>query len=103
MKYKDYNYHPKPGANTINEEVMNYREEKIDEFDKVKSIEFRCRQFQEDFRSKVSDLIYSLGKSTYNCVECDNILKVKLAFRCAYTLNPERAANRLGKKKLTIH
>ena len=52
---------------------MNYREEKIDEFDKNKSIEFRCRQFQEDFRSKVSELIYSLGKSTYNCVECKMI------------------------------
>ena len=102
-KDKDYNYHPKPGANTINEEIMNYREEKIDEFDKNKSIEFRCRQFQEDFRSKVSELIYSLGKSTYNCVECNNIIKEKLSFRCAYTLTPDKAANRLGKKKLTIN
>lgn len=102
-KDKDYNYHPKPGANTINEDIMNYREEKIDEFDKNKSIEFRCRQFQEDFRSKVSELIYSLGKSTYNCVECNNIIKEKLSFRCAYTLTPDKAANRLGKKKLTIN
>ena len=102
-KNKVYDYNPKPGNNNINEEIMNeIKEEEIDESSEVKANEFTCKKFQERYRSKISDLIYFISKTIYQCPKCDNYIKISPSFNCAYVLRPERAAARYEKKNLTI-
>ena len=102
-KNKGYNYIPKPGSNIINEEYMNEKkEEEIDDSNLEKIIENTCKKFQEKYRSILSDLIYFISQSIYQCPECDKCIKITPSFNCAYALRPERAAARFEKKNLTI-
>ena len=101
--YKGYKLNPKPGNNTLNEEELNYKEEKVDESDEVKVMDSACQRFQERFRSKISSLLYFIIKTSYQCIECNNNIKTSPVFHCAYSLLPERAANRLGKKKVNMN
>ena len=102
-KCRDYNTSPKTKYNSINEEILGYVEDEIDESDEIKVTENACRKFQENFRSKISDLIYFIVKTSYLCPQCNNKIKVEGTFHCAYCLRPERAASWLGKKRLTIN
>ena len=102
-KLRDYNTNPKPKNNSINEEILGYIEDKVDESDEIKVTENACKRFQENFRSKISDLIYFFVKTFYQCPQCNNKIKLETTFHCAYCLRPERAASWLGKKNLTIN
>jgi len=102
-KCRDYNTSPKTKYNSINEVILGYGEDEIDESDEIKVTENACRKFQENFRSKISDLIYFIVKTSYLCPQCNNKIKVEGTFHCAYCLRPERAASWLGKKRLTIN
>ena len=101
-KLKDYNIKPKPGNNTINEEYMNIKDEPIDESDEMKVMESACKRLQEDFRSKLSEQLYFISKTTYQCIECYNKIKITTTIHRALLVFPERAAYRLCKKKLNI-
>ena len=92
-----------PGSNNLNEELINNKEENIDEKDEKKVFESACKEYQEIYRSKISDLIYFLGNATHQCPSCNNKVKTKINFPCIYTLYPERAAFRLKQKKLSLH
>ena len=102
-KCKNYNTNPKPKHNSINEELLGYTIDEIDESDEKKVTENVCRKLQENFRSKISDLIYFITKTIYQCPQCNSKIKIEGTFNCAYCLRPERAVNWLGKKKITIN
>ena len=102
-KYKGYRYDKKPGCNTINEEEIKYKEEIIDESEEVEVLDSACQKFQEKCRSQLSNLLYFILKNSYQCVECNNIIKTTTVIHCAYELFPERAAIRLGKKRVNIN
>ena len=96
--------HPRPGINNINDESsQNNGEETIDESDETTVLESACKKFQENFRTKISNLIYFLVKTTYECPECNYKIKFTTLTHCAYCLRPERAAYRLDKKNLTVN
>ena len=101
-KRKDYNINPKPGNNIINEEYLNYKDEQIDESDEKKVMESACKELQEIFRSKLSEQLYFISKTTYQCLDCYNKIKITTLIHRALLVSPERAAYRLCKKKLTI-
>ena len=95
-----------PGRNTIIEEYFdnnNTSEEIIDESDEVKVLESACKRLQENYRSKISELLYFIVKTTYQCPECDNNIKFTTTVHCAYCLRPERASFRLKKTKITVN
>ena len=102
-KYKGYRFKPQPGNNTINEEEMKYKDEIIDESEEVEVMDSTCQKFQEKCRSKISNLLYFILKNSYQCVDCNNIIKTTTVFHCAYELFPERTAIRLGKKRVNIN
>ena len=101
-KLKDYNLKPKPGNNTINEEYMNIKNESIDESNEIKVMESACKRLQEDFRSKISEQLYFILKTTYQCIECYNKIKITTSIQRGLLVFPERAAYRLCKRKLNI-
>ena len=102
-KYKGYRLNPRPGTNNFNEEELKYKEEIVDESEEEEVMASVCQKFQEGFRSKISNLLYFILKNSYQCTVCDNIIKTTTVFHCAYNLLPERAAMRLGKKRININ
>ena len=102
-KNKSLKNEREPGSNNLNEELINYKEESIDESDEQKVRESACKRYQERYRSKISDLIYFLSNTTYQCPHCNNHVKTSINFCYAFVLYPERAFIWLGQKKLTIY
>ena len=102
-KYKGYRFKSKPGDNTINEEEIKYKDEIIDESQEVEVMDAACQKFQERCRSKIGNLLYFILKNSYQCIDCNNIIKTTTVVHCAYELFPERAAIRLGKKRVNIN
>ena len=92
-----------PGSNTINEDYLYDDGKKIEEDNEVKVMESAGKRFKENFRSKISDQLFFLSKTTYQCAECLNNIKYKSSFHCEIVLSPERAAIWLNKKILTIN
>ena len=92
-----------PGSNTLNEDYLDDNGKKIDEADEKKVIEAAFKKFGENFRSKISDQIYFLLKTIYQCPKCKNNIKYSTSFHCASTLFPERTAVWLNKKNITIN
>jgi serine/threonine protein kinase len=93
-------YDSMPGYNDLNEENNNKVE--IDDSNEEQVIRAACKKCQESYRSRISDLIYFIVKTTSQCPQCDKKIKITATFHCAYCLRPERAAAWLGKTKLTI-
>ena len=59
-KNKSIKNESEPGINNLNEELINKKEENIDESNEKKVFESACKNYQEIYRSKISDLIYFL-------------------------------------------
>lgn len=91
-----------PGRNDINDPGMDINNEVNDESDEKLVIEAVCKRFTENFRSKLSELLYFIVKTSYQCPDCDHIVKYATTVHCAYCLRPERAAIRLEKKNVTV-
>ena len=102
LKNKFINNIHMPGSNTINEDYLYNDGKKIEEDNEVKVMESAGKRFKENFRSKISDQLFFLSKTTYQCAECLNNIKYKSSFHCEIVLSPERAAIWLNKKILTI-
>ena len=91
------------GKNTLNEDYMDDKGNKIDEGDEKNVVDFAIKRFSENFRSKISDQLYFLIKTIHQCPECQSNLKYEITFHCSSTLMPERAAVWLGKKNININ
>ena len=101
-RFKSRNYDSMPGSNNLNEESGNNNEYDVDESNEEQVMRAACKKNQESYRSRISDLIYFIVKTTNQCPECDKKIKITGTFHCAYCLRPERCAAWLGKTKLTI-
>ena len=102
-KNKSIKNESEPGINNLNEELINKKEENIDESNEKKVFESACKNYQEIYRSKISDLIYFLENTTHKCPNCNNKIKTKITFQIGYALYPERAAISLKQKKLSVY
>ena len=89
--------------NNINENYTDDKGGKIDEADEQSVITWAVKKFGENFKSKISDQIYFLIKTVYQCPECKNNIKYLTSFNCACCLNPERCVLWLNKKILNIN
>ena len=90
------------GKNTINEDYLDDKGKKIDEADEQTVISCAVQKFRNNFLSKISEQIYFLVKTIYQCPECENNIKYLTSFHCAYCLRPDRCALWLGKKNINI-
>ena len=88
--------------NTINENYLDDNGEKIDEADEKMVIKYAAKKFSDNFKSKISDQLYFLVKTIYQCPNCLTNLKYLTTFHCAYCLRPERCALWLNKKNINI-
>lgn len=93
---------PLRGQNAINENYLDENGARIDEADENAVIRAAVKKFGENFRSKISDQLYYLVKTIYQCPECQRNIKYLTSFHCAHCLRPERCAMWLGKKNLNI-
>ena len=89
--------------NSINEDYRDENGEKIDEDDEQKVISCAVKKFGENFISRISDQLYFLTKTIYQCPKCENNIKYLTSFNCAYCLRPERCAIWIGKKILGLN
>jgi len=89
--------------NAINEDYRDENGEKIDEADEQKVISCAVKKFGENFISRISDQLYFLMKTIYQCPKCENNIKYLTSFNCAYCLRPERCAVWLCKKIVNIN
>ena len=97
------NFQNPKNNNNINENYTDDKGGKIDEADEQSVITWAVKKFRENFKSKISDQIYFLLKTVYQCPECKNNIKYLTSFNCACCLNPERCALWLNKKILNIN
>ena len=102
-KSKTNNDNQMPGSNTLNEDYLDDKGKKIDEADEAKVIEAACKKFSENFRSRISDQLYFLLKTIYQCPRCKNNIKYSTSFHCASSLFPERTSLWLNKKNITMN
>ena len=90
------------GNNAINEDYLDDNGKKIDESDEKKVIEVACKKFQEKFRSKISDQLFFLTKTIYQCPNCSNNIKYLTQFHSVINLLPQRTAIWMKKNIITI-
>ena len=89
--------------NNINENYTDDNGAKIDEADEQAVITIACKKFGENFKSRISDQLYFLYKTVYQCPECNNNIKYLTSFNCAMCLFPERCSSWLDKKIININ
>lgn len=91
-----------PGSNTINEDYIDDKGNHIDETDEQSVLSNAVKRFGDNFNSRISNLLYFLLKTVYQCPECNNNIKYETTFHCAYGLHPSRTAVWLNKKNIDI-
>ena len=89
-------------TNEINGKYIDDSGKKIDEADEQTVINLAVKKFGENFKSKISDQLYFLIKTIYQCPECQKNIKYLTTFHCATCLHPGRAAEWLNKTNLNI-
>ena len=89
--------------NTLNEDYLDEKGKKIDEADEQTVISCAVQKFRKNFISRISDQIYFLIKTIYQCPKCGKNIKYLTSFHCAYCLRPERCALWLNKKNININ
>jgi hypothetical protein len=89
-------------TNEINGKYLDDSGKKIDEDDEQKVITLAAKKFGENFKSKISDQLYFLIKTIYQCPECQKNIKYLTTFHCATCLHPGRCASWLNKTNIDI-
>ena len=89
-------------TNEINEKYIDDSGKKIDEADEQTVITLAVKKFGENFMSKISDQLYFLIKTIYQCPECQKNIKYLTTFHCATCLHPGRCAAWLNKTNIDI-
>ena len=87
----------------INESYTDDKGGKIDEADEQSVITWAVKKFSANFKSRISDQIYFLLKTVYQCPECKNNIKYLTSFHCAWCLYPERCVMWLNKKIINVN
>ena len=89
-----------PGNNNIN--LENNNEENIDFTNEESVIKFQVKRFLEKYRSKISDQLYYLTKTVYECPECQKNIEYSTTINYGCGLYPYKATIYLNKKDLNI-
>ena len=92
-----------PGNNNLNEAYLDGNGGKIDEADEKKVMDAACKKFFQNFRSKISDYIYFLKKTIYQCPKCGNNLKYMTSFHCAIQFYPDKTSRFFNRKNIKIN
>ena len=85
-----------------NEDYIDDKGNNIDETDEQSVLSNAVKRFGDNFNSRISNLLYFLLKTVYQCPECNNNIKYETTFHCAYCLHPSRTAVWLNKKNIDI-
>ena len=75
---------------------------KADESNEIDVINKKAQQFMAEYRSKISDQFYYLTKMVENCDKCKKIIKYYCIINSLCAMYPDKTAEYLKKKNITV-
>ena len=75
---------------------------KADESNEIDVIKKKAEQFVTEYRSKISDQFYYLTKMVEDCAKCRRIIKYYCIINSLCAMYPDKTAEYLKKKKITV-
>ena len=75
---------------------------KADESNEIDVINKKAQQFMAEYRSKISDQFYYLTKMVENCDKCKKIIKYYCIINSLCAMYPDKTAEYIKKKNITV-
>ena len=75
---------------------------KADESNEIDVINKKAQQFMAEYRSKISDQFYYLTKMVENCDKCKKIIKYYCIINSLCAMYPDKTAEYVKKKNITV-